>query len=171
MVALRGARVSGRRVKMTVDSTTSGLLQLDVRRGGKLVARASRHVRSGRGTIGVGGRFAAADHKVRVKLRADRGGAYGDHIHVFTSDSLPKRLVSVDVGDRCQRIGRRRIDCEIHNAENEESGVPCLNTVTFRLFRSGLVFARPYGPQCHHEPIRFDRTPDWTGPWRASPPR
>ncbi|MEA2444789.1 MAG: hypothetical protein QOJ12_2081 [Thermoleophilales bacterium] len=170
MVALRGARVSGRRVQMTVDATTRGLLQLEVRRRGKLVARASRRVRSGRSTISVGGRFVAADHKVTVKLRADRGGAYGDHIHVFISETLPKRLVPADVGTRCERIGRRRIDCEIHYAENEESGVPCLNTVTYRLFRSGLVFARPYGPQCHHEPMRFDRTPDWAGPWRASPP-
>lgn len=171
MVALRGARVSGRRVKMTVDATTSGLLQLDVRRGGKLVARTSRRVRAGRSTIGVGGRFAAADHKVRVKLLADRGGGYGDHIHVFTSEALPKRLVSVDVGDRCERIDRRRIDCEVHNAENEESGVSCLNTVAYVLFQSGLTFVRPYGPQCHHEPMPFDRTPAWTGPWRPWPPR
>jgi hypothetical protein len=171
LVALHGARVSGRRVKMTVDATTRGLLRLEVRRRGKLVAHASRHVRAGRSTIGVGGPFVAAEHKVSVTLRADRGGAYSDRIHLFTSGTLPKRLVSADVGTRCQRIDRRRIDCEIHNEENEESGVPCLNTVTYLLFHSGLVFTRPYGPPCHPEPMPFDRTPDWTGPWRAWPPR
>jgi hypothetical protein len=171
MVALHGASVSGRRVKMIVDATTRGVLQLDVRRRGKLVARASRRVPSGRSTIGVGGRFAAADHEVSVKLRADRGGAYADRIHVFTSATLPRRLVPVEVGTRCARITSRRIDCEIHNAENEESGVPCLNTVATALFRSGLTFARPYGPGCHPKPIPFDRTPAWTGPWRASPSR
>jgi hypothetical protein len=171
MVALRGASVSGRRVKMTVDATTRGVLQLEVRRRGKLVARASHRVRSGRSTIGVGGRFAAADHEVTVKLRADGGGGYADRIHVFSSGTLPKRLLPTDVGTRCGRINGRRIDCEIHYGENEESGVPCLNTVAFQLFRSGLVFARSYGPSCHHEPMPFERTPDWTGPWRGSPPR
>ena len=170
LVALRNTRVSGRRVKVAVDATTSGLLQLEVSRRGKLVAQASRRVSAGRSTIGVNGPFAAADHKVRVKLRASRG-AYGDHIHLFTSETLPKRLVSADVNDRCKRIGRRRIDCEVHYAEDEESGVACLYTVAHRLFRSGLTFVRPYGPGCHHEPMRFDRTPDWTGPWRGSPPR
>jgi hypothetical protein len=147
-------------------------MRLEVRRHGKLVAHASRRVRSGRSTIGVGGPFVAADHEVSVTLRADRGGAYSDRIHLFTSETLPKRLVSADVGgDRCKRIGKRRIDCEVHNSEDEESGVPCLNTVAYRLFHSGLTFVRPYGPQCHHEPMRFDRTPDWTGPWRAWPSR
>jgi hypothetical protein len=171
MVALHGASVSGRRVKMTVDATTRGVLQLEVRRRGKLVARASHRIRSGRSTIGVGSRFAPADHEVSVKLRADRGGAYSDRIHVFTSDTLPKRLVSADARTRCERIDSRRIDCEVHNEENEESGVPCLNTVAYRLFPSGLTFVRPYGPQCHPQPMPFDRTPDWTGPWRAWPPR
>jgi hypothetical protein len=171
LVALRGARVSGRRVEMTVDATTRGLLRLKVRRGGKLVAQASRRVGSGRSTISVGGPFAAADHRVSVTLRADRGGGYSDRIDLFTSETLPKRLVHTDVGERCQRLGRRRIDCEVHVEENEESGVPCLNSIAFRLFRSGLTFVRPYGPQCHPEPMRFDRTPDWTGPWRASPAR
>jgi hypothetical protein len=171
LVALHGASVSGRRVKMTVDATTSGVLRLEVRRRGKLVAHASHHVRAGRSTIGVGGRFAAADHEVSVRLRADRGGAYGDRIHVFTSDTLPRRLVSVDAGSRCERIDRRRIDCEVHNGENEESGVPCLYTAAYRLFTSGLTFVRPYGPACHPKPLPFDRTPAWTGPWRAWPPR
>jgi hypothetical protein len=146
-------------------------LRLEVRRRGKLVAHAKRHVQSGPSTISVGKRFAAADHEVTVKLHADRGGAYTDRIHVFTSTTLPKRLVSADSRTRCARITSRRIDCELHNEENEESGVPCLNTVAFRLFSSGVVFARPYGPQCHHGPIPFDPTPEWTGPWRASPPR
>jgi hypothetical protein len=171
LVALRGASVSGRRVKMTVDATTRGLLRLEVRRRGKLVAHARRHVRSGRSTIGVGGRFAAANHTVSVTLRADRGGAYSDRIDLFTSGTLPKRLVSADAGTRCKRIDTRRIDCEIHYEENEESGVPCLNTAAFRLFPSGLTFARPYGPPCHPKPLPFDSTPEWTGPWRASPPR
>jgi hypothetical protein len=171
LVALHGTRVSGRRVAATVDATTRGVLQLKVRRHGKLVASASRRVRAGRSTIAVRGRFAAADHRVSVTLHADHGGAYSDRIHLFTSDTLPQRLISTDVGDRCVRIGGRRIDCEIHDPEDEESGVPCLDTGSYRLFRSGLVFARPYGPQCHHEPMPFDRTPDWTGPWRASPPR
>jgi hypothetical protein len=170
LVALRGTSVSGRRVQATVDATTGGVLQLTVRRGGKLIARSSRRVRAGRSTIGVNGRFAAADHKVKVRLHADRGGAYGDHIHVFTSDSLPKRLVTTDPNTRCERIGRRRIDCEAHYEEDEEDGIPCLYTVAHRLFRSGLTFARAYGPGCHHEPIAFERTPDWTGPWRAAPP-
>jgi hypothetical protein len=173
LVALRGTRVSGRRVEATVNATARGLLQLKLRRHGKLVAQASRRVHPGRSTIAVGGRFAAADHEVTVALRTARGGIYRDRIHVFTSETLPRRLVPVDPagGDRCERIGKRRFDCEIHNEEAEEGGVPCLNTGTFRLFRSGLTFGRPYGPQCHPKPMPFDRTPDYTGPWRASPPR
>jgi hypothetical protein len=171
MVALHGASVSGRRVKMIVDATASGELRLEVRRGGKLVAHAKRHVQAGRSTIAVGKRFAAADHEASVKLQADRGGAYTDRIHVFTSTTLPRRLVPLDAGTRCARITSRRIDCEVHNEENEENGVPCLDTIAFALFRTGLTFARPYGPRCHPKPLPFDRTPEWTGPWRASPPR
>jgi hypothetical protein len=171
LVALHGSSVSGRRVKMTVDATARGVLRLEVRRGGKLVAHAKRHVQPGRSTIGVGKRFAAADHEVSVELQADRGGAYSDRIHVFTSTTLPRRLVPFDLSTRCARITSRRIDCEVHNEENEENGVACLNTVAFALFRSGLTFARPYGPGCHPKPLPFDRTPAWTGPWRAAPPR
>ena len=49
--------------------------------------------------------------------------------------------------------------------------MPCLNTFAFALFRTGLTYARPYGPGCHPKPMPFDRTPGWTGPWRAWPPR
>jgi hypothetical protein len=171
LVALHGSNVSGRRVKMTVDATARGELRLEVRRHGKLVAQAKRHVKSGRSTIAVSKRFAAADHEVSVKLHADRGGSYADRVHVFTSTTLPRRLVPVDASTRCSRITSRRIDCEVHNEENEESGVPCLNTFAFALFRTGLTYERPYGPGCHPKPLPFDRTPTWTGPWRASPPR
>jgi hypothetical protein len=171
LVALRGARVSSRHVAVGVDATARGLLRLEVRRRGKLVAHTSRRVRSGRSTIGVGGRFAAADHDVSVTLRADRGGGYGDRIKLFTSSTLPKRLVHAETGTRCKRIDGRRIDCEVHEQEAEENGVPCLNTIAYRLFHSGLTFVRPYGPRCHHAPMPFDRTPHWTGPWRASPLR
>jgi hypothetical protein len=173
MVALHGASVSGRRVKMAVDATARGAseLRLEVRRSGKLVAHAKRHVQPGRSTISVGKRFAAADHEVTVKLHADQGGAYTDRIHVFTSTTLPRRLVPFDSHARCARITSRRIDCETHYEENEESGVPCLNTFAFALFRTGLTYERPYGPGCHPKPLPFDRSPKWTGPWRASPPR
>jgi hypothetical protein len=171
LVALHGSHVSGRRVKVTVDATAPGALRLKVRRSGKLVASASRHVRAGRSTISVARRFAATDHKVSVTLHADRGGAYSDSIHLFTADTLPKRLAPGGDAGRCQRMGKRRIDCEVHNEEDEESGVPCLDTVAYELFTSGVVFVRPYGPQCHPKPLPFDRTPDWTGPWRAWPPR
>jgi hypothetical protein len=171
LVALHGARVSGRRVKMTVDATTRGLLRLEVRRRGVLVAHATRRVRAGRRTIGVGGRFMAVEHEVSVTLSADRGGTYSDSIDLLTGDSLPKQLVAGGLNTRCKRIDKRRVDCEIHDEESEESGVPCLYTFAYRLFRSGLTFSRPYGPQCHSKPMRFDRTPDWNGPWRASPQR
>jgi hypothetical protein len=171
LVALRDSSVSGRRVKTTVDATTKGLLRLEVRRRGKLVAHARRRVKSGRSTISVGGRFAAAEHRVSVTLRADRGGAYSDRINLFTSGTLPKRLVDVQSGTRCARIDKRRIDCEVHYEENEESGIPCLNTVATRLFSSGVTFTRLYGPPCHSKPMKFDRTPTWTSPWRAWPPR
>ena len=166
LVAIHGTRVSGRRVQATVDSTTGGMLRLTVRRGGKLVASASRRVGAGRSTIGVNGRFAAAYHKLRVKLSANGGGAYGDHIHVFTSNALPSRLIPTEPDTRCKRIDRRRIDCEVHDEEGEEDG-PCLNMVAFRLFRSGLTFIRGYGPECHQQPIPFERAPAWTSSWLA----
>ena len=172
-VALRGAHASERGVRVTVDTTTGGRLRLQVRRRGRTVADATRRVRSGRHTIGVGGRFAASYHQVRVTLRAGRGG-YRDGIRLFTSATLPKRLVVPSLGDggrACKRIDNRRIDCDTHDEENEESGRPCLNTVAYRLFASGIFFTRPYGPRCHRKPIRFDRTPAWTAPWRAWSPR
>ena len=175
LLALRDARASRRRVKVTVDGTASGRIRLEVRRRGRLIADATRRVRSGRRVIGVNGRFAAAYHEVRVTLRADRRGGYRDRIRLFTSATLPERLVpsprdDVDVR-ACKRLGSRRIDCEIHSPEDEEDGGTCLNTSAYRLFASGLVFTRPYGHVCHDTPTRFDRTPKWSGPWRAWPPR
>jgi hypothetical protein len=70
----------------------------------------------------------------------------------------------------CKRIDSRRIDCET-DPQDDESGQPCLNTSAYRLFPSGLLFTRPYGPRCHRRPIPFDRDPTWSGPWRAWPPR
>jgi hypothetical protein len=174
LVALRDARASQRRVKVTVHTTTPGRLRLQVRRRGRVVANATRRVRSRRHTIGVRGRFAAAYHDVRVTLRADRGGGSRDRIRLFTSSTLPERLVVPALGSdvrACKRIDRRRIDCETHNPEDEESGRSCLNTRANRLFPSGLLFTRAYGPRCHRKPIRFDRTPNWSGPWQAWPPR
>jgi hypothetical protein len=173
LIALRDARASQRRVKVTVDTTARGRLRVQVRRRGKLVADATRRVRSGRQVIGVGGRFAAAYHQVHVTLGADRGG-YRDRMRLFTSAKLPERLVVPALGDyvrACKRIDRRRIDCEIHFPEDEEDGRACLNTSAYRLFPSGLLFTRPYGPRCHRKPIPFDRRPNWSGPWRAWPPR
>ena len=64
----------------------------------------------------------------------------------------------------------RRIDCEIHDEEDEEDGQPCLNTSAFRLFSTGIIFTRPYGARCHRKHKRFDATPDWTRAWLPWPP-
>lgn len=171
LVGLRDARTSQRRVKVTVNATRRGRLQLDVRRRGKLVARAARHVRAGRQVITVGGHFAPAYHDVRVTLRAKRGTGHRAQVRLFTSRTLPARLVIPTLGSdvRCRRIDRRRIDCETHDLANEEDGRVCLNISAYRLFPNGLLFSRPYGPSCHRRPIPFDRSPRWTGPWHPSP--
>lgn len=178
LFAVRDARASHRRVTVTADTTTPGRLQLQVRRKGRLIARAARHVRAGRHAIGVRGRFTAAYHDVRITWRADRGGGYGDRLSLFTGSTLPRRLVPApgspteDPVRACKRIDGRRIDCEIHDGEEEfESRRTCLNTTAYRLFPSGVMFRRPYGPPCHRRPIPFDRTPGWTDRWRAWPPR
>lgn len=174
LVAVRDARATRRRVELTVDATTSGRLQLQVRQGRRAIGNVTRHVGAGRDVISVGGSFSAAYHDVRVILRADRGGGYSDGIRLFTSGTLPDRLVVPALGSdvrACKRIDGRRIDCETHDPEDEESGQPCLNTSAYRLFPSGVVFSRPYGPRCHHTPLPFALAPRWTGPWRAWPPQ
>jgi hypothetical protein len=174
LVALRAARASQRRVRVTVDATRAGSLRLQVRRHGKMVVRATRHVEAGRQVIAVSHNFAAAYHGVHVTLRTKRGGSYRDHIRLFASQTLPERLVVPALGSvvrACQRVDSRRIDCEIHDPDDEEDGRPCLNTSAYRLLSSGLLFTRPYGRACHHKPIPFDRSPNWTAPWRAWPPR
>jgi hypothetical protein len=175
LLAIRDARASERRIKLTVDSTAPGRLRLQIRRRRGVVAVTTRHIGAGRRSIAVDRRFAAAYHDVRVTLRADRGGGYDDRVRLFTSRTLPKRLVGVpplsNSDQTCKRIDRRRIDCETHNPDDEEDGRTCLNTSAYRLFPSGIVFTRPYGPGCHRKSIPFDRSPEWTGPWRAWPPR
>ncbi len=70
----------------------------------------------------------------------------------------------------CKRIDRRRIDCETHDdPSNEEDGPNCLNTSAYRLFPSGILFPRPYGPDCHRRPLPFDRRPTWTAPGAPGP--
>jgi hypothetical protein len=175
LLALRDARASRRRVKVTIDTTRPGSLQLRIRRRGKAIASSTRHIARGRHTIAVSHHFNPAYHDVHVTLRAGQGGGYEDQVRLFTSSTLPMRLVappsSSAAGGRCKRLSSRRIDCETHNPEDEESGRRCLNTNSYRLFPSGIIFARPYGRACHHKPIPFDSSPDWTGPWRAWPPR
>jgi hypothetical protein len=172
LVGLRDARASQRRVKVAVDATTRGSLRLQVRRRGRVVADATRHVAAGRRVIAVSGEFARAYHDVRVTLRADRGGRYRDRVRLFTSPTLPERLVIPTLGSAakaCKRINSRRIDCEIHNEEDEEDGRACLNTSAYRLFPSGILFTRPYGPGCHRKPMPFEHSPEWTRAWRAWP--
>jgi hypothetical protein len=112
---------------------------------------------------------------VSVTLRAKRGASQLDHVRVFTSGTLPERLVIPrleSASHACQRIDRRRIDCETRsNPGNEEDSPTCLDTSAYRLFPGGILFARPYGPGCHRKPIPFDRRPKWTAPWRAWPLR
>jgi len=171
LVGIRDASVSQRRVKVTVDTTQPGRAQLQIRRGGRVVTQATRHIAAGRQTIAADGRFAAAYHDVRVTLRADGGGHHRDSVRLFTSATLPERLVipTLYAIEACKRITARRIDCEIHVEEDEEDGRNCLVTNAYRLVSSGILFRRSYGRPCHRQPRPFDRTPDWSGPWSAWP--
>ena len=175
LVALRNTRASQRRVKVTVDATTAGRLQLEVSRRGSVVARVARNVTAGRHAIAVRHGFARAYHRAHVILRANRGGTYRDRVRLFTSQTLPDRLVIPRLRelDECRRHGSRRIDCQTYNYDDAN----CFYMNAHRLFPSGVVFRRPYGvpqrkngPGCHRGPIRFDRSPDWTEPWSAWPP-
>ena len=173
LVALRDARASQRRVKVTVDSTRAGRARLQILRRNRVVADTTRHIAAGRQTIAIDSPFAAAFHDVRVTLRADRGGRHRDTVRVFTSATLPERLVLPTLGsasiEACKRITARRIDCETHVEEDEEDGRNCLVTNAYRLFSSGILFRRPYGPSCHRRPLPLDPTPTWTSSWSAWP--
>ena len=172
LVALRDARASQRRVKVTVDATRAGRARLQILRRNRVVAHATRHIAAGRQTIAIDSRFAAAFHDVRVTLRADRGGRHRDTVRLFTSATLPERLVIPTLGsaiEACKRITARRIDCETHVEEDEEDGRNCLVTNSYRLFPSGILFRRPYGRPCHRHPLPFDPTPTWTSTWSAWP--
>ena len=174
LVGLRDERATQRRVKVSINATRASSLRLQVRRRGEVVAQATRDVAAGRRAIAVSRHFAAGYHDVRVTLRTERDGSHRDHVRLFTSQTLPERLVVPALGTvvrTCHRANSRRIDCEIHDPEDEEDGRPCLNTSAYQLFPSGLLFTRPYGRRCHHKPIPFDRSPKWTAPWRAWPPR
>ena len=172
LVAVRAVRASQRKVGVTVRTSRPGRLRLEVSRRGKVVAKASRTVRAGRQAISAGGRFAAAFHDVRVTLTGAKGAAHNDEARVFTSRTLPERLVLPTLGssiEHCDRITARRIDCEHHIEEDEEDGRNCLDTYAYRLFASGILFRRPYGTRCHRTSQPFDRTPEWTAPWSAWP--
>jgi hypothetical protein len=171
LVALRDARASQRRVRVTVDATRGGTLGLQLRRRGRVVADATRHVPAGRRVIAVSGHFARAYHDVRVTLRADRGGRDRDRVRLFTSQTLPERLVIPRVreyGAACKRIDRRRIDCAAHDPDADEGDPPCLGMSAYRLFPSGILFTRRYGRGCHLKPM-FDRNPNWTARWHVWP--
>ena len=148
LVALRDARASQRRVEVTVDATRACRARLQILRRNRVVAHATRHIAAGRQTIAIDSRFAAAFHDIRVTLRADRGGRHRDTVRLFTSATLPERLVIPTLGsaiEACKRITARRIDCETHVEEDEEDGRNCLVTNSYRLFPSGILFRRPYG--------------------------
>jgi hypothetical protein len=176
LVALRDVRASQRRVEVNVDATRRGSLQLQLRRRGRVIVTMTRRIRVGRHVIAATGRFAAAYHDVQVTLRGKRGGSHRDRVRLFTSQTLPTRLVRSGPGRHlraCKRLDRRRIDCASHEPGAYEDGHACLNTSAYRLFPSGILFTRPYGPRYHHKPIPFDREPKWSGPWRrrVSQPR
>ena len=172
LVGIHGTRASDRQVVVTVDATAAGRLQLQIRRRGELVAQSTRRIRAGTRVITASGRFARSFHDVSVTLRGERG-SHGDAIRLFTSRTLPQRLVTPteDPDVRaCRRMTGRRIDCERHVSEDEEDGRMCLDTRAYKLFPSGMLFSRPYGPTCHRAPLPFDLRPGWTGPWVAWPP-
>ena len=172
LVGIRDARTSQRRVKVAVDTTRRGTLRLEVRRRGKVVESAARHVGAGRQAIAVNGRFAPAYHDVRVTLRAKRGTGHRHEIRLFTSRILPERLAVPTLDEpRCQRINRRRIDCEARYYR-EEDGRACRYTTAYKLFPNGLLFSRPYPYRrgCRRKPIPFDRSPNWPAPWHPWPP-
>ena len=175
LVALRDARASQRRVEVTVDATRAGRARLQILRRNRVVAHATRQIAAGRQTIAVDRRFAATFHDVRVTLRDDQGGRHSDTVRLFTSATLPERLVIPTLGSgftiRSLQAHHhpRRIDCETHVEEDEEDGQNCLDTYAYRLFPSGILFRRPYGRHCHRQPRPFDPTPAWTSTWSAWP--
>ena len=177
LVGVRDARTSQRRVKVAVDATRRGKLRLEVRRRGTVVASATRQVEAGRQVIAVNGRFARAYHDVRVTLRAKRGVGHRHQLRLFTSRTLPERLAVPTLDEpRCQRINRRRIDCEArYDIENPRdpggASLACRYTSAYKLFPSGLLFSRPYPSRrgCRRKPIPFDRSPKWPAPWHPWP--
>jgi hypothetical protein len=169
LMGARDARVTQRGVKLTVDVTRPGDLRLEVRRRGRVIASVTRAIRAGRRTIALDHRFAPAYHDVLVTFRRPHGGTLRDHVRLFTSRTLPARLVvpaDREGATRCRRLDGRRIDCEAHDVEEEQGGETCLNTTAYRLFATGVLYERPYGATCHRKPIAFDRRPAWTAPWR-----
>ena len=94
-------------------------------------------------------------------------------LRLFTSRTLPERLViprpSSMPALRASGSTAGGSTARSHDPDNEEDGPPCLNTSAYRLFSSGILFTRPYGPGCHRKPIPFDRTPEWTARWHIWP--
>jgi len=157
LVAIRGARVSERKVTVDLEASRAARATLTIQSGGRTIARVSRPVGAGQGQLQVKGRFASAPYGVRVILRGEDGARARDVLQLYLGRTLSRRFVESKLTGRfvdetslrvCRRFNRRRIDCAYASADL------CEQVISFTLRRTGVIWWRPYACEDPRDPFR-----------------
>jgi len=168
LAALRDLRTARRAVTADIEVTQPGVAMLEIVRGKRVVARASRAVTAGHTTLRANGRIARGWHEARLQMQGPGATTASDAVPFHGARALTvalaRRLLGPEQGEteesryrlgrRCQRFGSRRVDCEVR-ADGQ-----CAGVVSLALGRSGVVMRRHYG--CARP--RFRRSPAFD-PW------
>jgi hypothetical protein len=167
-VAIRRIRVGGGRIQVSYRTTTPArVVELRLRRGGRLVA--SRRMGTRRGRVAVRApRPARGRHLLVVTVRDATGRVASDQVFVHlrrlgavAARRIASELTSDDEATshagRCHRFGPRRVDCQ----RVEDEGGDCfIYAVSVR--GDGLTYARLYSVLPEGS-CRFERRPRWDG--------
>lgn len=157
LVAIRGARVSERKVTVDLEASRAAQATLTIHRGGRTIARVSRAVGAGQGQLQASRRFVSAPYDVRVTLRGEDGARARDVLQLYLGRSLNKWFVENTLTGRfvdetslrvCRRFGSRRIDCAYASDEW------CEQVISFTLRRTGVIWWRSYGCEDPRNPFR-----------------
>ena len=123
LVRIRGALSARRRFAAYIQATRPGRATLEALRDGRVIARATKRIHTGRNAMRLPGLLFSGPHDIRVTLHGPRGTLARDEASLYLGGTLglsyAKKLVDDWDGDflkkdedpPCRRIDQRQIDC------------------------------------------------------------
>jgi hypothetical protein len=174
LVALRSVTTRRHGLMAVIEATQPGIATLDVLRSGHVIARRRLRVDSGHIRLRVHRRLPQRWLTVRIRLQHGTDATAHDAVNIHAARRLTIALArhllrplagpaedseAIIVGARCQRFGRRRVDCELRLTSTSTRD-SCMTMASVNLRASGIALAREY-PCRHRRRGVFRARPKW----------